>query len=276
MRFPFAAPRSYMYSPARLEPTNDIARTSSCSQILSTISCAPCTILRTPGGSPASLASSASFNAAPGTLSDGLIIMVLPAAHAIGNIHSGIMAGKLNAHTPATTPRGWRKLYVSMPRLTFPTVSPIIKFGMPQACSTTSSPRNTSPFASCKVLPCSAVMIAASSSMLSRMACCNLNITRARFEGVTSFHVSNAFLELATARSKSSRVQRGTLARISWVAGLTTSAVRPLTESTNLPSIKFFRTGGPADMSLDPSRASGRGRKRAACATGRRSLKACM
>ena len=34
---------------------------------------------------------------------------------AIGNIHIGTIAGKLNGVIPATTPRGWRMLYVSTP-----------------------------------------------------------------------------------------------------------------------------------------------------------------
>jgi hypothetical protein len=36
--------------------------------------------------------------------------MVLPAVTATGNIHSGIMAGKLNGQMPAVTPSGCRML----------------------------------------------------------------------------------------------------------------------------------------------------------------------
>ena len=35
---------------------------------------------------------------------------VLPQAIAIGDIHKGIMAGKLKGVMPATTPSGWRTL----------------------------------------------------------------------------------------------------------------------------------------------------------------------
>ena len=45
---------------------------------------------------------------AEGSFSDGLSTNVLPQASAIGNIHIGTMAGKLNGVIPATTPSGWR------------------------------------------------------------------------------------------------------------------------------------------------------------------------
>jgi hypothetical protein len=45
---------------------------------------------------------------ADGSRSDGLRMKVFPQATAIGYIHSGTMAGKLNGVMPATTPSGWR------------------------------------------------------------------------------------------------------------------------------------------------------------------------
>ena len=42
-----------------------------------------------------------------GSCSEGLSTKVLPQAIAIGNIHKGIIAGKLNGVMPAHTPRGW-------------------------------------------------------------------------------------------------------------------------------------------------------------------------
>ena len=44
---------------------------------------------------------------------------MLPQAIAIGNIHIGTMAGKLNGVMPATTPSGWRIEYASTPVETF-------------------------------------------------------------------------------------------------------------------------------------------------------------
>ena len=59
-----------------------------------------------PGGSPASAASRAIYSAAEGTRSEGFSTKVLPHATAIGHIHSGTIAGKLNGVMPATTPSG--------------------------------------------------------------------------------------------------------------------------------------------------------------------------
>ncbi len=87
----------------------------------------------------------------------------LPQASATGIIHSGTITGKLNGVMPATTPSGWRIDQASMPVPTASVYSPLSRCGMPQANSTTSSPRCTSPSASDSTLPCSAVTIAASS-----------------------------------------------------------------------------------------------------------------
>ena len=62
----------------------------------------------TPGGTPASIASSASSIGVIGSCSEGLSTKVLPVTIAIGNIHTGIIAGKLNGVMPAHTPIGWR------------------------------------------------------------------------------------------------------------------------------------------------------------------------
>ena len=42
-----------------------------------------------------------------GSCSEGLSTKVLPQAMAKGNIHSGIIAGKLKGVMPAHTPMGW-------------------------------------------------------------------------------------------------------------------------------------------------------------------------
>ena len=52
--------------------------------------------------------SSASSSDADGSFSRGLRMNALPQAIAIGNIHIGTIAGKLNGVMPATTPTGWR------------------------------------------------------------------------------------------------------------------------------------------------------------------------
>lgn len=59
-----------------------------------------------------------------GTRSDGFMTKVLPQVIALGNIQRGIIAGKLKAETPAQTPRGMRKEYVSTLFAMFSIVSP--------------------------------------------------------------------------------------------------------------------------------------------------------
>jgi hypothetical protein len=89
---------------------------------------------------------------------------VFPAARASGNIQSGIIAGKLNGQIPATTPSGTRQVCESTPRAMPSTVRPCASVGMPQAKSTTSMPRRTSPRASATSLPFSRDTDAASAS----------------------------------------------------------------------------------------------------------------
>ena len=97
-----------MYSAIAVEPTKLTAAMPGCCRIASTASLSPWTTLNTPGGRPASASSSAMRNPAEGSLSDGFRMKQLPQASAIGNIHSGTIAGKLNGVMPAHTPSGWR------------------------------------------------------------------------------------------------------------------------------------------------------------------------
>ena len=55
-------------------------------------------------------ASSASSIGVIGSCSEGLSTKVLPQTIAMGNIHSGIIAGKLNGEMPTHTPIGWRRV----------------------------------------------------------------------------------------------------------------------------------------------------------------------
>ena len=67
------------------------------------------------------------------------------------------MTGKLNGVMPATTPTGCSTVWTSMPRDTSELCEPFSRCGMPQANSTHSRPRATSPCASSSTLPCSRV-----------------------------------------------------------------------------------------------------------------------
>jgi hypothetical protein len=69
----------------------------------------------------------------------------LPQASAGANFHIGIMAGKLNGVMPATTPSGWRSENRSMPGPALVAELALQQVRMPQANSTTSSPRWMSP-----------------------------------------------------------------------------------------------------------------------------------
>ena len=120
---------------------------------------------------------------ADGSRSDGFSIKVLPHASAIGNIHIGTIAGKLNGVMPAQTPSGWRTDQLSMPRPTCSVNSPFSRCGMPQANSTTSMPRVISPWASENTLPCSSVMTRAIASPSRPSSSRNLNRMRARVSG---------------------------------------------------------------------------------------------
>ncbi len=94
-------------------------------------------------GSPALRAACASSREAEGSRSEGFSTNVFPQASATGIIQSGTIAGKLKGVMPATTPSGWRRLTVSMPRPTFSLNSPLSSCGAEQANSTTSMPRLT-------------------------------------------------------------------------------------------------------------------------------------
>src|SRR5215208_3862607 len=96
-----------MYCAIGVEPTNEMALIFGCSSRRSTATLSPCTTLNTPGGRPASASSWAQNIAADGSRSLGLSTNVFPHAMAIGYIHIGTIAGKLNGVMPATTPSGW-------------------------------------------------------------------------------------------------------------------------------------------------------------------------
>ena len=224
-----------MYLPMAVEPTKLMAATSGWSRIASTASLSPCTTLKQPSGSPASDSSRASIIGAPGSRSDGLSTKVLPQASAIGNIHIGTIAGKLNGVMPATTPTGWRIEKLSTLPATCGEYSPFSACGMPQANSTTSMPRAISPLASSKVLPCCEEISVASSSRLDLIRSRKLNITCARRAGGVLAHPGSAAAAAATALPTSAALASGTAVMAAPVAGLNTSCWRPLVPAVSAP-----------------------------------------
>ena len=193
------------------------------SHSMSATSGPPWITLSTPGGTPASCASSTRRMVELGSCSEGLSMKVLPQAIAMGNMKQGSITGKLKAVMPAPTPSGCSRLYTSTPVAAFSAISPSCSVVMEQACSTTSRPRATSPSASGRVLPCSRVISWASSAVFSRIRCCSLSMMRMRAPSELLRQVWKAWCALATASSTSSRVAKGTRATTSCVAGLVTS-----------------------------------------------------
>src|SRR4051794_38447178 len=129
-------------------PTNDTASTSGCCNSALTASASPWTTLTTPSGKPASVINCASSSDAEGSFSLGLSRNVLPQATAFASIQSGTMTGKLNGVMPATTPTGCNTVWTSTPLDTSALKAPLSSCGSPQANSTHSKPRATSPSAS--------------------------------------------------------------------------------------------------------------------------------
>src|ERR1051325_1033310 len=237
-----------MYSAIAVDPTKLTAAIPGCCKIASTASLSPLTTLNTPGGSPASVSNSAMRMPADGSRSDGFRMNVLPVASAIGNIHIGTIAGKLNGVIPAQTPSGWRTDQLSMPRPTCSVYSPFNRCGMPQANSTTSTPRVISPCASEKTLPCSSEMVRARLSCSRASSSRNLNMIRARVSGGVAAQPGNALAADWTAASISAPLPSATRRIFSPVARLNTSPQGPLFASARLPSMKCWM----AAMSLYP------------------------
>src|SRR5690606_20289488 len=166
-----------------VEPTKLTAWTRASDSSTSTASLSPLTTFSTPGGRPASCSSSAMNNTADGLRSDGLSTKVLPQTIAMGYIHSGTMAGKLNGVIPATTPSGWNSLQESIAGPAFLLYSPFNSSGAPQAYSTFSIPRCSSPMASWAILPCSSPIRRQISSALRSSNSLKRNMILARLSG---------------------------------------------------------------------------------------------
>jgi hypothetical protein len=126
-----------------------------------------------------------------------------------------------------TTPSGCRVECTSTLVEAFSVKAPLIRCGIPQANSTTSWPRLTSPSASDSTLPCSAVMIAASSALRAFSSSRNANRIWVRLASDVSRHFGNAANAAATISSTSASLAIASWADTSPVAGLVTSPNRP-------------------------------------------------
>ena len=125
---------------------------------------------------------------------------------------------------------------------------------MPQANSTTSNPRCTSPSASDSTLPCCSVMMALISLRSRSSNSFSLNMTRARRSGGVLAQAGHAAAAAATALFTSSAPANATRADNSPEAGLNTSPNLPLVPATCLPPMKW-----PISRMLRPSDLAGQG-----------------
>ena len=108
---------------------------------------------------------------------------------------------------------------------------------MPQANSATSRPRVTSPRASSRTLPCSAVMSAAMSFLLFSSSSRNLNSTWVRLASEVSAQPSQAALAVDTTSPTRSADARSRTPVTSPVAGLKTSLVRSAVPDQGAPAM---------------------------------------
>ena len=113
----------------------------------------------------------------------------------------------------------------SMPRAMFSRLSPISSDGIPQANSTISIPRRTSPRDSTSVLPCSRMLPRTSSSKCSSSSVLSRKKTRARSVGGVSAQPGKAAAAASTASLTCAAVHIGVSAITSPVEGLWTGVV---------------------------------------------------
>ena len=114
-----------------------------------------------------------------------------------------------------------------------------MRCGIPQANSTTSMPRVSSPNASDHTLPCSLTIIPASSSTCCSSSILKLNSTRARRSGVVRDQLSKASRATWIASETSCAVESVTSRTTSPVAGSYTGIVSRLLLVTVFPPIKL-------------------------------------
>ena len=193
------------------------------SQMPSTISRPPLTMLMTPGGMSHCSSSLNIARVESGTCSDGLTMMQLPVATAKGRNQSGTIAGKLNGVIAATTPSGWRKTVgVDVGRDLLEAVAHHQRRGAARDLDAL----DPAPHAAARLVDRLAVLgrdrprdlLAVRSSSST-----NRNIDRARTTTGVSRQAGKAFAAACTAASRSARVESGVFAITEPTAGLWTS-----------------------------------------------------
>ena len=102
---PCSAQAAMIAAPVRVEPVKVILAMRGCRLSASPVTRpSPCTMLKMPGGTPASTASSARRSTENGVSSEGLSTTALPAASAAPTFHEAITSGKFHGVIAPTTP----------------------------------------------------------------------------------------------------------------------------------------------------------------------------
>ena len=165
----FRGARSASFQPTSPEPVKLIARTRSSSTRTSPISDAgPTRTFSQPGGSPASVSSSASSNAENGVCDAGLSTTAQPAARAGAILCATRLSGKLKGEIAPTIPIGCRRVNASFPapacEASIGTVSPVSLRASTAAIVKVDIARDASTRAAFSGFPASAEIVCATSS----------------------------------------------------------------------------------------------------------------
>ena len=214
-----------------------ILRTSSCVVSSGPISSGwPVTTLKTPGGTPASAASSASAKAVSGVCSAGLTTMVHPAASAGAALRVIMAAGKFQGVMAAQTPTGSFRTTMRPDACGAMKTSPLTRLASSANHSMKEPAYATSPLASASGLPSSRTISRARCSVLAATSSAQARRTADRSLPDRLRQAGSARCAASMASRTCPRLIAGTVATTSPVAGSSTSIVPDSPMSTQRPS----------------------------------------
>ncbi len=196
-----------------------------------------------PGGTPASVNASASFNNAHEVNSGGLTMRALPLASPGPTYSIGMVTGKFHGVIAAHTPTGRRNVNIRLPRSDVGITSPDSRFTSSAAlrkysAASVMSSRDSAWYG----LPCSKVWMRAISGMCSSTRSAMRWHNSARSNADQKRSSSAASRAAVTARSMSADEARGTLAMCSPVTGLRSSWTRSPVPSLHSPAMSSLRS----------------------------------
>src|SRR3954469_19794334 len=236
-RFKVGAPCAMMAEPVALSPTKPIALMAGCSvSALPASSPKPCTVLRTPSGTPACLTICASKSAVTGDHSAGLCTTVQPAASAGAIFQVDSMNGVFQGVITPTGPIGTRveTFQCSSPGMFRPSRASAHLSAKKRKFSAARIAAFAMNRCACPVSRhSSTAMSSARSSIASATRCSSF----LRIVADMSRHGLNASAAAVAARSMSSALPRATVASTEPSTGDLVSKVAVEIEGTVLPSI---------------------------------------